>query len=117
MLRVIAIVALLVATAHADDDINGFLAYGAGPLTGRVVDDGGKPMAGVRVHAMSKSAGDKVVMTGADGTYRIDLAGAPGESSLVFVRELGTSPARPPRPSPSARMARRSRCRRACNPR
>ncbi len=87
VLRAIAICALLVATARAEPDITGFVAYGAGTLSGRVTDAEGKPLAGVQVHAVSKSGGDHAATTDRHGSYRLELAGGPGEPSMVYVHD------------------------------
>jgi len=87
MLRAIAVCALLVATARADDGVSGFVAYGAGTLTGQVVDAHGAPLANVVVHAVSRTGGERTATTDKAGTYKIVLAGAPGEASMVFVTD------------------------------
>jgi hypothetical protein len=79
---------LLAATpARADDEtVNGFVAYGAGELTGHVTNDDGKPMRAIEVHVVSKTGGEQIVKTGADGAFRVQLKGTPGETSMIFVR-------------------------------
>jgi hypothetical protein len=78
----------LVRVAVADDDgaITGFEAKGSGPLSGRAVDANGKPLAKLEIHVVSKSGGEQIVKTDSDGNYKVELKGAPTETSMIFVR-------------------------------
>ena len=72
--------------AVADDEqISGFVTYASGELTGRVLDESGKPMAGIKVHAAT-AKGEQVVTTNKDGRYRVNLIGG---TTTVFVRVRG----------------------------
>ncbi len=87
MKRVAWLLALVTAVAHADDDgaVSGFEATGSGPLNGRAVDAGGKPLKRVEIHVVSK-AGEQIVRTDDDGKYTVQLTGAADETSMIFVR-------------------------------
>jgi hypothetical protein len=80
------VIAAAATAAHADDEVVGISVSGAGRFTGRVTTADGKPLAGIEVHVTSRVGGERVVTTGRDGGYALELTAAPGESSLVFVR-------------------------------
>ena len=69
------------ATAAADSKFHGFVTGGPGELRGTVTTPDGKPAAGVKVHI--DGAHERVVTTGADGTYRGQLEA--NTSTFVYV--------------------------------
>lgn len=84
----LAILVAIAAVAHADDDgaVTGYEATGSGELTGRAVGADGKPLRHVEIHVVSKSGGEQIVKTDADGNYKVVLKGAQTETSMIFVR-------------------------------
>jgi hypothetical protein len=80
----------LALPAIADDDngdrVSGFSTNARGELKGVVTDEAGAPLAGVEVHVASP-AGEQVVITEADGSYRVDL-GPTAAAKYVFVRRV-----------------------------
>ena len=73
------------SAARADHDVAGFVVYGTGTLIGRATDASGRPLAGIEIH-VATHGGEQTVRTDADGTYRVELASAPGEPSMVFAK-------------------------------
>jgi hypothetical protein len=86
-MRLALLLAVVVASgAAAEPQLNGFVTYGRGELRGSVTNRDGKPIAGAKVHVISK-AGALLATTGADGTYRITLDGS--DHAFVYIDEAG----------------------------
>lgn len=75
-----AIVAALLLAATAGR------AQTTGQIRGRVVDDDGNALAGVRVEATASSSGSRSAGTGKDGQYRFSLL-SPGTYKVTFTLE------------------------------
>src|SRR4029079_3578221 len=94
--------AVLFGTARADDDapegINGFVTYGAGEITGRVVDLDNRALRGGEVHIVPDVGKEVVVKTDKDGRFRGKLGGQ--TSAVVYVREKARITAQVSVPSP-----------------
>lgn len=86
---IVLVFALLPSTARGQEGsarVSGFTTLLTGELTGKVTDADGDPLAGVEVHVIS-SSGEQVVVTNANGRYRVDLGQAAGQKT-VFVRQV-----------------------------
>lgn len=75
------------AAGDRDDDVHGFMTYGRGDASGRVVDAQGAPLANVDVHVVSGTANERVVKTGKDGGFKVAVTG--DSTSWIYVRGTG----------------------------
>jgi len=71
MVAVAAVLAgrVVPALADGDDKVHGFVTYGNGEVSGRVVDDDGKPIANAEVHVVAGAAVERVMKTDGAGKF------------------------------------------------
>jgi hypothetical protein len=86
------------ALADEPDGINGFVTYGSGDMTGRVVDLDGKPLRNTEVHVVPDVGSEVVVKTDKDGRFKAKLSGQ--SNAVVYVRAKARITAHVSIPSP-----------------
>jgi hypothetical protein len=72
------------ALAEGDDKVHGFVTYGVGEVSGRVVDDDGKPIANAEVHVVAGAAVERIMKTDGAGKFKASVSA--GGTSWFFVR-------------------------------
>jgi len=84
---VVVACSLAASSALADNLVRGFMVGPGVEIIGTVTASDGHPLAGVLVHVASSVGPERIVKTGADGSYRVTTP-ARGDS-VVFIRGDG----------------------------
>jgi len=82
----VMVVVVAGSVARADDGFGffGFMTYGAGELSGSVVDENGTPQPGADVHLVLGAAPERIVKAGADGKFKVAVT--ENGTSWIYVR-------------------------------